>query len=161
VASTAQREHLVALLRWTIAHERAFHYLQRRPMHYVSWSETQLRAWLIHGGTVSMDCSEYVKTMFHMSGLHDPTGRGFDAFGNTDSMLSTLPHYDDASEAHPGALVVWGRVPSHHVAVVLERGDNPTLASHGREAGPVAVRLHAEDVAQRFRPRTFLSIAAL
>jgi hypothetical protein len=67
VASTAQREHLVALLRWTIAHERAFHYLQRRPMHYVSWSETQLRAWLIHGGTVSMDCSEYVKTMFHMS----------------------------------------------------------------------------------------------
>jgi hypothetical protein len=82
-------------------------------------------------------------------------------FGNTDSMLSALPHFDDATEAHPGALVVWGRVPSHHVAIVLERGDNPTLASHGREAGPVAVRLHAEDVAQRFRPRTFLSIAAL
>jgi hypothetical protein len=161
VASTAQRAHLVDLLRWTIRHERAFHYLQRRPMRYVGWSETQLRAWVAHGGTVSMDCSEYAKTMFHMAGLHDPTGRGYDPWGNTDSMLSALPHYSDPSEAWPGALVVWGSPPSHHVAIVLTRGSNPSLASHGREAGPVEVSLHAEDVAQRHRPRTFLSIAHL
>lgn len=161
MASTAQREHLESLMRWTIRHERAFHYLQRRPMRYVAWSEAQLRAWIAHGGTVSMDCSEYVKTMFRMAGLHDPTGRGFDPWGNTDSMLSALPHYSDPSEAHPGALVVWGNPPSHHVACVLERGPNPLLASHGREAGPVAVTLHAEDAAQRHRPRTFLSIVHL
>jgi hypothetical protein len=161
VASTAQREHLVALLRWTIAHERAFHYLQRRPMRYVGWSESQLRTWIDHGGTVSMDCSEYTKTMFHMAGLHDPTGRGYDPWGNTDSMLSALPHYFDPMEAHPGALVVWGKVPSHHVAVVIERDGNPLLASHGRDAGPVAVRLHAEDIAQQHRPRTFLSVLNL
>lgn len=161
MASTAQREHLTALLRWTIQHERAFHYLMRRPMKYTHWSETQLRVWVEHRGTVSMDCSEYACTMFHMAGFRDPCGRGFDGIGNTDSMLATLPHYSDPAEAFPGALVVWGNVPSHHVAVVLERGSNPLLASHGREAGPVAVRLHDEDVAQRHRPRTFLSIAHL
>jgi hypothetical protein len=76
-------------------------------------------------------------------------------------MLSALPHYSDPAEAYPGALVVWGNVPSHHVAVVLERDGNPLLASHGREAGPVAVRLHSEDIAQGHRPRTFLSIVNL
>ena len=160
MASTGQRAHLVELARWTIVHERSFHYLQRRPMRYVHWTETQLRVWIGHGGTVSMDCSEYVTTLFAMCGLHDPCGMGYSGFGNTDSMLWHLPHYGDPSEAYPGALVVWGVNPSHHVAMVLERGHDPLLASHGREAGPNAVRMSAEDAVQQ-RTRTMLSIAHL
>jgi cell wall-associated NlpC family hydrolase len=46
--------------------------------------------------------------------------------------------------AQPGDLVVWGAAPGHHVALVLEPGDDPLVASHGQEKGPVAIRVSIE-----------------
>jgi len=161
MASTAQREHLAALMRWTIQHERAFHYLQRRPMRMLAFSESHVRELVARGFSFSADCSEYVTWCFKCAGLGDPTGFHYEGFGNTSSMWAHLPHYSDPAEAWPGALVVWGPGGDHHVACVLERGSNPLLASHGREGGPNAVRLHGEDAAQRHRERVFLSISHL
>src|SRR5439155_14545384 len=44
----------------------------------------------------------------------------------------------------PGDLVVWGPSPGHHVALVLEAGDDPLLASNGQDKGPIAIRFSLE-----------------
>jgi hypothetical protein len=43
-----------------------------------------------------------------------------------------------------GDLVVWGRYPGRHVALVLEGADDPLLCSHGSERGPIAIRFSEE-----------------
>jgi hypothetical protein len=47
-----------------------------------------------------------------------------------------------------GDLVVWGANPRHHCAIVLEPGDDPLLASHGQERGPLAIRFSEESLYQ-------------
>jgi hypothetical protein len=56
----------------------------------------------------------------------------------------------------PGDLVVWGAAPGHHVALVLEAGDDPTLVSHGQEKGPIAISFSVESKYQP-SPATWLS----
>jgi hypothetical protein len=50
----------------------------------------------------------------------------------------------DRGAVEPGDVVVWGEYPGHHCAIVLAPGDDPLLASHGQERGPLAIRFSGE-----------------
>ena len=56
---------------------------------------------------------------------------------------------EHAAEPRAGDVVVFGAYPGHHAAIVLEPGDDPLLASHGQERGPVEVRFSTES---RYQP---------
>jgi hypothetical protein len=71
-------------------------------------------------------------------------------------MLRHLPHVP-AAEARAGDLVIWGRYPGRHCAVVVEPGDDPLLVSHGAERGPLELRFSAEQIAHAEQPVTWLS----
>jgi CheY-like chemotaxis protein len=57
---------------------------------------------------------------------------------------------------NPATWSSWGPAPGHHVAMVLQPGDDPLLVSDGQENGPFAIRFSAEDKAQGL-PATWLS----
>src|SRR2546423_615721 len=115
---------------------------------------------LSHHGSVTMDCSEGVTCLCKWAGLHDPNGLGYSGDGYTGTLLNHLPHYSEPSHAYVGALVVFGPGTGDHVAMVMQRGANPVLWSHGSEGGPRAVTLSVENAIHR-KPTTFLSIAHL
>ncbi|MHB8469553.1 MAG: hypothetical protein ACYDCH_07360 [Gaiellaceae bacterium] len=52
-------------------------------------------------------------------------------------------------DVQAGDVVVFGDYPGRHTAIVLAAGDDPLLASHGQERGPVAVRCSIES---RYQP---------
>ena len=136
------------------------HYVQRRPMRYVHDTEAEFRVRVQAPAGVSFDCSESATTLFHLAGLHDPNGRGYDGYGFTGTMLGALPHYDRPLSAGVGALCVFGPAPGKHVAIVYEPGADPLMWSHGSEAGPLLVRFTVER-AYHGGTYTFLSIAHL
>jgi cell wall-associated NlpC family hydrolase len=129
------RQKIVAAARWGIAHEPRIHYGEVRPMP------------LDQTLPLTTDCSGFVTLCYYLAGAPDPNGRGYDGSGYTGTMLDHLaPIAPD--EARRGDLVVWGAYPGRHVALVLEPGDDPLLASHGAERGPLAVRFSDEDAWQ-------------
>jgi len=140
--------------------EPQVHYAQRRPMRNVHLTEVEMRAKLDSGGSLTMDCSEAVTCLCKWAGLDDPNGNHYNGDGYTGTLLAHLPHYTNPRIAQVGALVVYGPETGHHVSMVLEPGEDPLLWSHGREAGPVTVRLSAQK-RQQPAPATFLSIARL
>jgi hypothetical protein len=160
MATTAQRQHLLALMRYTLAHERQIHYAQVRPMRTVRLSEAELHTLLNHGHSITMDCSEGVTCLCKWAGLRDPNGLHYDGQGYTGTLLNHLPHYSDPRRAKVGALCVFGPAPGDHVAMVMAPGADPLMWSHGAEAGPRKVRYSVERSFHR-KPATFLSIAAL
>jgi len=160
MATDAQRLHLLALMRYLLAHEPQIHYAQVRPMRTVALRESQLHTLLDHGHTVTMDCSESVTCLCKWAGMHDPNGHHYDGTGYTGTLLDNLPHYSDPSHARVGALCVFGPGNGDHVCMVMEHGADPWLWSHGYEGGPRKVRLSVERAIHR-KPVTFLSIAAL
>jgi hypothetical protein len=145
---------------YLLGREPAIHYAQIRPMRTIHYSERQVTNLLDHGGRITMDCSEAVTCLCKWAGLHDPNGFHFNSYGFTGSLLANLRHYYDPDAALVGALVVYGPGTGHHVSMVLEPGHDPLLWSHGREAGPVRVRL-SDQRQQQPAPVTFLSIARL
>jgi hypothetical protein len=160
MATAAQRQHLLALMRYTLAHEPQIHYAQVRPMRTVGLTEAHLHTLLNAGHSITMDCSEAVTCLCKWAGLHDPNGLHYDGQGYTGTLLAHLPHYSDPGRAHIGALVVFGPGHGDHVCMVMERHADPMLWSHGSEHGPRRVRFSVERAVHR-RPATFLSIAAL
>ncbi len=160
MATTAQRSHLAALMRWTAEHERLIHYAQRRPMTTAHLREQELADRFAAGRTIAMDCSEGVTLLCRLAGLADPNGRDYDGQGFTGTLLAYLPHYTDPAGADVGALVVFGPGGGDHVAMVLVPGADPLLWSHGAEAGPRLVRFSVEDAIHR-PPTTMLAVAEL
>src|SRR5487761_1737617 len=75
-------------------------------------------------------------------------GRGYDGSGWTGTLLEAMENIDRRAVL-AGDIVVWGEYPGHHCAVVLEPGDDPWLASHGRERGPIEIRFSTES---RYQP---------
>lgn len=147
-------------MRYLLTHERQVHYAQVRPMDTTRISEARLHAILSAGGGISMDCSEAVTALCKWAGLHDPNGNHYNGLGFTGTLLDHLPHYTDPRIARIGALVVFGPGNGDHVAMVMQRGADPLLFSHGSEGGPRRVRYSIERSVHR-KPATFLSIAAL
>lgn len=147
-------------MRYLLEHEPQVHYAQQRPMDTTRISEPILRAMLTAGHGITMDCSEAVTALCKWAGLRDPNGLGYNGYGYTGTLLATLPHYTDPRRARVGALVVYGPGTGEHVSMVLERGSDPLLWSHGLEGGPVKVRL-SQQRQYHARPVTFLAIANL
>lgn len=155
-----QRQHLERLMRYLISKEPQIHYAEIRPMRTIHMNENVMRFKLDQDGAITMDCSEAVTCLCKWAGLHDPNGLSYDGAGFTGTLLQHLPHYSKPSLAMVGALVVFGPGSGEHVCMVLERGQNPLLFSHGMERGPLAIRLSAERKWHNL-PVTFLSIAGL
>lgn len=145
---------------YLLEHEPQVHYAQVRPMRTVRLRETEVHTLIANGGGITMDCSEAVTVLCKWAGLRDPNGKGYSGEGFTGTLLAHLPHYSEPSHARVGALVVFGPAPGDHVAMVMERGEDPLLWSHGYEGGPRRVRLSHERAVHR-KPVTFLSIAGL
>lgn len=141
------REKIVAYCKWGIAHERLIHYEQSRPFPVNTPYILPMRT----------DCSGFASIAYKVAGAPDPNGRKFDGLGYTGTLLS---HGKRVAKEHAraGDLVVFGPGTGHHVCVLLEDGHhgNPLLASHGQEAGPIAIRLGSEDLYQP-EPETFIN----
>ncbi|MDX6507361.1 MAG: hypothetical protein QOG06_2005 [Gaiellaceae bacterium] len=101
---------------------------------------------------LATDCSAFATLCYCWAGAPNPNGPGdFDsrqpAF--TGSMLDHCRRIP-RSAAKPGDLVVW-TPPSRgeHVCIVVSRGPDPMLISHGDDTGPKKLRFSAEDGYQR------------
>jgi cell wall-associated NlpC family hydrolase len=92
---------------------------------------------------LTTDCSGFVTLCYFLAGAPDPNGLHYSGAGYTGTLLGHLTHVT-AAKAREGDLVVWGVYPGRHCAVVLEEGDDPLLASHGSERGPIAIRYSDE-----------------
>ena len=130
------RDEIVAAARWGIRNETRIHYGQVRPFP-LTW---QL--------PLTTDCSGFATLCYWLAGADDPNRRDYDGSGWTGTLLRGMTHVPrDAVE--PGDLVVWGRYPGNHVAILLECGDDPLLCSHGQERGPIEIRFSVE---RRYQP---------
>jgi cell wall-associated NlpC family hydrolase len=104
---------------------------------------------------LATDCSGFATLCYYLAGAPDPNGLGYIGQGYTGSLLRHLPHVQ-AGQARAGDIVVWGTYPGHHCAVVLQTGEDPLLASHGGESGPIEIRFSAEQRWQAGRPAVWL-----
>jgi cell wall-associated NlpC family hydrolase len=123
------REKIVAAARWGIAHEPQIHYGALRPMP------------LTRALPLTTDCSGFVTLCYHLAGAPDPNGLGYNGQGWTGTLLR---HLQETGEPQPGDVVVWGAYPGRHCALLLEPGEDPLLASHGSDRGPIAIRFSEE-----------------
>jgi cell wall-associated NlpC family hydrolase len=137
------REEIVGVARWGLRNEPRIHYAAVRPM--------PLRRRL----PLATDCSGFATLCYFLAGADDPNGLDYIGQGYTGTMLRHMRHVPQA-DARAGDLVVWGRYPGHHVAVVLEADEDPLLASHGQERGPLAIRFSNESRVQA-PPATWLT----
>lgn len=130
------------------ANERAWHYSQQRPFHYI---DNPAVPWVV------ADCSGYVSIVFH-DAMHDtgvfladPLGYRYAGVGNTWSEEAWLRSYGKrVPEGHKlfvGDIVRWGTGHHSHTGICSKEGTANTarFSSHGREAGPESVSLHYRD----------------
>lgn len=112
------------------------------------------------GGVLLGDCSGIITCLFKWANLDDPNGLAYAHEGYTGTMLAHLPHYRNAAYAMVGALAVFGPGTGEHVAMVIERGHDPVLFSHGSRGvcGPIRLSVEAR---YHKSPVTFLNIAQL
>jgi len=138
VAAIDQRRvDMAANARWGIQHAGSIHYSQDRPIDY----HFQDLPW-------TADCSGSTCAYAKDARIPDPSGSGYNGAGSTDSILANLRQHERKSirDAQLADLVLWAYgTDGQHVAVVIEPGRDPLLASHGSENGPVAVRFSVED----------------
>jgi hypothetical protein len=91
-----------------------------------------------------MDSGAFVTWCYWQAGAPDPNGNHYDGTGYTGTLLRNMRHIRE-SAVTPGDLVVWGRAPGEHVALVVRAGKDPLLASQGNEAGPKLVTFSSEN----------------
>ncbi len=137
------RDEIVGVALWGVRNEPRIHYAPVRPI--------PLRRAL----PLTTDCSGFATLCYFLAGAPDPNGLDYIGQGYTGTMLRHLPHVP-AAEVRAGDLVIWGRYPGRHCAVVVEPGDDPLLVSHGAERGPLELRFSAERVAHAEQPVTWL-----
>jgi len=95
----------------------------------------------------TLDCSGAVIRLYEDAGAPDPSGMGFDGYGNTDTILAHLPPVS-REQARRGDLVLFhvgndGR----HVSMLLEvprYHKDPWVFSQGSEYGPLHIPLSSE-----------------
>jgi hypothetical protein len=139
------RRRIVAAARWGIRNEPRIHYGQIRPIP------------LGRVLPLTTDCSGFATLCYFLAGAPDPNGYGYDGRGWTGSMLERMESVPEIA-ARAGDVVVWGAFPGHHCAVVLEPGEDPVLASHGQERGPVEIRFSTES---RYQPADVTWLSSL
>src|SRR5260370_35323395 len=109
------RDGIVVVALWGVRNEPRIHYAPVRPI--------PLRRTL----PLTTDCSGFATLCYFLAGAPDPNGLGYIGQGYTGTMLRHLPHVP-AAGAPARALVIWGRYPGRHSAVVLEAGADPLRA---------------------------------
>lgn len=128
-----RRAKFVDLAKWGVAHKDQIHYSQARPIDMsfnLPWTA---------------DCSGSTIAYAKAAGLPDPAGFGYNGSGSTDSILANLPRIE-RRDVQLGDLALWAiGADGKHVAIFTELGPDPLMASHGSDAGPIAIRLSAED----------------
>lgn len=161
MATNKQRDQLQTYMDWLISKAPQIHYEAVRPMPCRALTYAEAVATFRRGGSIGDDCSGMVTLLCRWAGLKDPSGFGYNGFGNSTSMYQHLTkRYTDPKRAHVGAIVVFG--PSVHVCMVQERnGSNPWLFSHGQESGPLHISLEEESAFHHGQARYFLDISHL
>jgi cell wall-associated NlpC family hydrolase len=107
-------------------------------------------------GRLTIDCSQSVTLIAHVSGAKDPNGGNWASDGFTGTLLKGCKPITRA-QARPGDLRIFGGGTGHHVCMVMQVGSDPLLFSHGQEKDPIAI---SESVEARFQPPggTFLRL---
>lgn len=130
-----------------VQNEPRIHYSQQRPFPYIDH---------IGEGFHTLDCSGFVGNCFwnamHDTAiyLHDVCDYRYTGIGNTSSIESYLRAHGKRISGQPilvGDVVRWGQGLHAHTAICSTKGTESTawFTSHGREGGPVKVRLHYRD----------------
>ena len=114
---------------WYLAHEKKYHdihYREYRPVHFV----------MPPAVVTELDCSSFFILCYYASGQSDPSGNGFNGYGNTGTLLA---HGTAVTEGNmvPGDAVLYAN-PGH---VVLFIGNGYGI-SMGQEGDPVKIGIH-------------------
>lgn len=136
----ATRDKIIADCWFLIDHAAQIHYDQRRPYDLTF----QSLPW-------TADCSGSTIAVYSDARAPDPSGLGFNGYGNTDTILAHLRMAGEqipSRQARRGDLVLFhvgndGR----HVCILLESPRwhrDPWTCSHGGEYGPLHVPLSTE-----------------
>jgi hypothetical protein len=164
--TAADRQRLVSLARYLIEHRNQLGYPVndvRGPLDQATWKITTalgMQRAITAGKTLTFDCSQAVTQLYRWAKLSDPNGLDYTHSGYTGTMLAHLRHYSDASAARDGALVVFGPGTGEHVSMVIERGPDPVLFSHGATHASGPIRLSVERTFHR-PPVTLLNVSGL
>ena len=96
---------------------------------------------LAHG--VVADCSFGVTIVCAWAGLPDPTGGGYDGWGNSVSIFHHLPHVPVA-RGKVGDILLFGVNGQDHATMIYTPGANPLLWSFGHQGAPNLYPLSAD-----------------
>jgi hypothetical protein len=129
------RGRIVQQALWAIANEPSISYSNARPIDGTGKPAVV---------PLAIDCSGFVTLCYQWAGAPDPNGLGYTGGGFTGTILQHGRRIGRAA-AQPGDLVVWGDGDGRHVALVLEPGADPVLASHGSDGGPKRVPFSAQN----------------
>jgi hypothetical protein len=157
-AEAGVRARTVSTMHYLIAENPRVHYpLHDKRTMTINWIATlrQLEQ-AIARGDFTIDCSQAVTLIAHVSGAGDPNGGNWRSDGYTGTLVTACKPITRA-QAKPGDLRVFGRGTGHHVCMVMQPGGDPLLFSHGQENDPVAIR---ESVEAPYQPSggTFLRL---
>lgn len=154
----AVRANAVSVMHMMIGQNPKIHYpahdVRTMTIHGIA-TLAQLEA-AIAAGTLTIDCSQSVTLIAHVSGAKDPNGGNWSSDGYTGTLLTGCEHITRA-QAKPGDLRVFGGGTGHHVCMVMQTGSDPLLFSHGQENDPIAI---SESVEAKYQPPggTFLRL---
>jgi Novel STAND NTPase 1 len=147
------RTKIVAAARWGVAHAPQIHYVNGQGPQGLRWLNRRPYSLPLY-----LSSSSFVTWCYWVAGAPNPNGSAYSLAGAVyfGSMLAHMKHIPQR-QARPGDVVVFGRNPGHHVAIVVQAGADPLLISHGQELGPILIRYSVET---QFQPRgvTWLTI---
>jgi hypothetical protein len=132
---------------FAVANEWKIHYDQGRRFFYYS---------RLGASYCSLDCSAFLGNVYwaamHSTGIyiHDPLDGLYQGVGNTASSERWLRANGTRITTQPflvGDITRWGYGLHAHTAVCVKRGTDATAdwCSHGREAGPLIVKIGYRD----------------
>ncbi len=151
-ANAPVRQRLVGWCLWGVENSAEIHYEQSRPIPVSHLPGTL---------PLTTDCSGSTTLFARWAQAPDPNGLDYDGSGSTMTMLAHMRRIK-AAQAVPGDLIVFdGPIDEQHVVVLLENGseEDPLVASHGSERGPLTARLRAEKDAHSGCTPVYLSLA--
>jgi hypothetical protein len=154
-----QRDHLKSVMDWTMANHQWIGYIQQRPEADIYLYESDLDRDFRKGIKQEMDCSSYVMMLFHFCGFKDPSGNGYNGYGDSGEFYTHLSHFSDPLATLTGSIVVFGPNGADHAAIVYEGGiSDPIVDSHGTDAGPGQIAMSR--LSPSFSEYTYLSIGS-